>query len=255
MKFIFVIGRNTFHEIIRDRILYGIIAFALFLIGMSLALGELSFAEQARITADFGFTGIHLGMSILSIFVGSSLVAKEIEKQTILTLLARPISRTQFLLGKYLGFSTVIGVVLVGLAIVLGVVIGFLGLPLQSSFFIALVGIYFESLILMAMSLLFGTLSRPMMTVIFTVSIFLIGHWVSSLQYFAEKSTSKSFRAVAELVQYLMPNFEKLNWRSAPIYQDVISIREFVMVSGYTLGWILVILTITSWLFRRKDFV
>src|SRR4051812_34634381 len=99
MKPVWIIAKNTYREIIRDRILYGIVVFALMLVGLSLALGQLTFAEQAKISADFGFIGIQLSAVVLAIFVGSSLVAKEIEKQTILTLLARPITRTQFLLG------------------------------------------------------------------------------------------------------------------------------------------------------------
>src|SRR5436305_70886 len=103
MRAIYVIAVNTFHEIIRDRILYGILVFALLLIGISLALGQLSFAEQSRISANFGFTGIHLAAAILAIFIGSSLVSREIEKRTIMTLLVRPLSRTQFIIGKFLG--------------------------------------------------------------------------------------------------------------------------------------------------------
>src|SRR4051812_6925954 len=107
MHILWVIAKNTFREIIRDRILYGLHIFAILLIGFSLVLGELSFAEQTRISINFGLAGIHLSAITLSIFIGSSLVAKEIEKQTILTLLARPVSRLQFLVGKYLGLIMV----------------------------------------------------------------------------------------------------------------------------------------------------
>ena len=106
MNAVRVIAINTFREIIRDRILYGILVFALLLIGLSLALGQLSFAEQSRISANFGFTGIHLSAAILAIFIGSSLVAREIEKRTIMTLLVRPLTRTQFITASFLGSVT-----------------------------------------------------------------------------------------------------------------------------------------------------
>ena len=101
MKAIWIIANNTFREIIRDRILYGLVVFALLLIGVSLVLGQLSFAEQMRISIDFGFAAIHFSAVILSIFIGSTLVSKEIDKKTVMTLLARPITRFQFLFGKF----------------------------------------------------------------------------------------------------------------------------------------------------------
>src|SRR5689334_11892297 len=103
MRPVLIIAINTFREIVRDRILYGILVGAILLILLSLALGQLSFAEQTRIAANFGFTAIHIGAVIVSIFVGSTLVAREIDKKTILTLFVRPISRQQFLFGKCLG--------------------------------------------------------------------------------------------------------------------------------------------------------
>lgn len=255
MNSILVIAKNTYREIIRDRILYGIVVFALFLIGLSLILGELSFLEQVRISANFGLAGIQLGSSILAVFIGSSLVAKEIEKQTILTLLARPITRTQFLLGKYIGLVMVILTVMTGLAVVLSVVLGFLGFEIQGSFFVALFGIVLEALLLIALAMFFGAFARPVMTVIFTGSVFLIGHWVGSLEYFIEKSKSGAFKATAGVIRSLVPDLEKFNWRSAPIYSDVISLAEIVGAVAYGLGWVLVLLSLTSIIFRRRDFV
>jgi Cu-processing system permease protein len=138
MRAMMIIASNTFREIIRDRILYGIVVFALLLIGLSLALGGLSFSEEARISANFGFTGIQLSTAVLAIFIGSTLVSRELEKQTILTLLARPITRTQFLLGKLLGLIFVIMTVMAGLALVLALVLMWLKLPIDMSFAVAL---------------------------------------------------------------------------------------------------------------------
>ena len=206
MRAIWIIATNTFREIIRDRILYGIVVFALMLIGLSLALGELSFDEQARISANFGFTGIQLSAAILAIFIGSSLVAKEIEKQTILTLLARPITRTQFLLGKFVGLVLVILTVMAGISLVLAAIVSFLKLTVDLTFFEALYGVFLESILLTSIALFFGSFSRPIMTVIFTASLFLIGHWISSLTFFIEKSKSGGFKFFATLIQKLKNN-------------------------------------------------
>jgi Cu-processing system permease protein len=255
MKAIRIIALNTFREIIRDRILYGIVVFALLLIGVSIVLGELSFAEQARISADFGFTGIEMAIAVLSIFAGSTLVAREIEKQTVLTLLAKPVSRTQFILGKYLGLSFVVGAVLAGLAAVLAALLLFLGLSLNATFVVALFGIFLEAELLIALSLFFGVFATPMMTVVFAVSLFLIGHWVDSLGFFIKKSNSDSFKLFARAISELVPNLEKFNWRSAPIYDVMVPLSDVLFSVGYAIGWAIVLLSFTAFIFRRRDFV
>jgi len=250
-----IIAANTFREIIRDRILYGIVIFAVLLFGLSLALGQLSFAEQARISADFGFTGIQLSACVLAIFVGGALVSREIEKQTVLTLLAHPVTRTQFIIGKFFGLASVIITVLAGLSAVLLVLVFLLGLEITSAFAVAVFGIWLEACVLMSIALFFGSFSRPMMTVIFSIAFFLIGHWVGTLDFFIEKSKSPLFKLVAGAISHSVPDLERFNWRSAPIYAIEVPIDEVLRSTLYASGWVLALIAVTSLIFRRRDFV
>ncbi len=252
---VWIIAKNTYREIIRDRVLYGIVVFALLLIGMSVALGELSFTEQARISANFGFTGIQLSACILAVFAGSSLVSKEIEKQTILTLLARPITRAQFLVGKFTGLSLVILTIMAGLAAVLAVLVAALDLPINGAFAVALYGIVLEALILLGLALLFGSFARPMMTVTFTAALFLIGHWVGTLRFFTEKSESGVFKVIASFLTRVVPDLERFNWRTAPVYQIPVPAHEVLATTVYAAGWIVCLVAATVLVFRKRDFV
>ena len=254
MKVVWVLAKNTYLEIIRDRILYALLVFALLLIGLSLALGELSFAEQARISANFGFTAIHLSMVVLSVFVGSTLVAREMDKKTILTLLARPISRPEFLLGKCLGLTLVTLTVVLGLAAVLIGVFVALKVPMNIQFGIALAGVVLESLVLLGMTIFFGSFASPMMAVAFSIGVFLIGHWLNDLAFFAEKSKEGIFVFFSDSVSAIIPNLEKFNWRSAVIYDEFVGTMEVAAAVGYSLGYFVLFIALTSWVFRRKDF-
>jgi len=100
MKFL-IIAKNTFKEVIRDKILYNILFFAILIIGFSVLLGKLSLGEQLKMIKDMGLSCISLFGTIIAIFVGISLVFKEIDKKTIYTIIAKPVSRKQFLLGKF----------------------------------------------------------------------------------------------------------------------------------------------------------
>lgn len=255
MRSVLVIAGNTFREVIRDRVLYGLIVFAIMLLFLSLALGQLSFDENIRLSANFGFTGIHIAVVVLAVFVGSTLVSKEIDKQTILTLLARPISRAQFILGKSLGLMSVLAVVATGLAIILSVFLLVLGFHFSSHFLTAVFGVLLEAAVLLALAMFFGSFSRPMMTVVFTVAVFLLGHWVESLHFFIQKSESALFKAGGTAITYIVPDLEAFNWRAAPVYAIEVPTGQIVAAAGASVGWVLVLTALTVLIFRRRDFV
>jgi Cu-processing system permease protein len=253
VKPIWVIAKNTYREIIRDRILYGLFVFAILLISLSLALGQLSFAEQTRITINFGFTAIHLSAAILSIFVGSTLVGREIEKKTILTLLARPVSRTQFIVGKSFGLMAVIFVAVALLSLVLSGILFTLNLPITGSFLVGVYGILLEAAILLSLTLFFGTFASPMLSVSFSIGIFLVGHWLESMKYFADKSESQAFKFFTKTVRSVLPNLESFNWRSLFVYGDAIPVSNVMTASVYALSWGVFLVTVSALILRRRD--
>lgn len=255
MKSIFVIAMNTFREIIRDRVLFSILGFAVLLIGVSVALGQLTFTESARLSLNFGLTAIHIGVAVLSVFVGSTLVSKEIEKQTILTLLVRPISRTQFLLGKVIGLQLVNLVLILGLAACLTVVLSPLGFSPSGTFALAVYGIFIEAVVLTSAVVMFGTFAKPLTSVVLGAGLFLVSHWVGSLQFFMSKSDSTTFRGVGRLILTVIPDLEALNWRSAPVYAKTIPATEVLQATAYSSVWVVVFMLLASVFFRRRDFV
>lgn len=254
MRIIWIVAINTYREIIRDRILYGIAVFAIMLIGISLALGQLSFAEQARISADFGLTAIHISAVIFSIFIGSTLVYREIDKKTIMTLLVRPISRLQFLLGKCLGLSLVTLTSIGFLAIILALIFLGVGMPITVQLPFALLGVCLEALILLGLTVFFSSFASPMMVVAFSGAVFLLGHWVSTLHFFVEKAKSDGFKTIATIVAAILPDLERLNWRPHVIYQDPINASEIFYTTIYSAGWFFVFIILSVFIFSRRDF-
>lgn len=254
MKAIWIIAYNTFQEIIRNRVLYGLMVFSVLIIGFSLVLGQLSFAEQARISVNFGLASIQLASVIIAIFIGSSLVAKEIEKQTILTILVRPITRLQFLLGKSLGLTLVILAVQFGLCLSLYVVFLFLGISINFQQAVALLGVLLESLVLLGFTLFFGSFSTPFMVVAFTGGIWLIGHWQQSLSFFAERSEGASLKSIKTIIELLVPDLERFNWKALPVYDDPIIWSEVGLTSLYAMGWFFILIFCTAWIFKHRNF-
>jgi Cu-processing system permease protein len=100
---IYAIAINTFREAVRDRVLYGVLGFACAVLFFTLAIAELSVHEQARVVQDVGLASISLFSVIVAMFLGSSLLYKEIERKTLYVILPKPVQRAEFLLGKYFG--------------------------------------------------------------------------------------------------------------------------------------------------------
>jgi Cu-processing system permease protein len=94
---------NTFREAVRDRVLNGVLGVALAVLIFSLALAELSLDQRQRIVLDIGVSSISIFSVVMAVFLGSSLLYKEIERKTLYVILPKPIRRHEFLLGKYFG--------------------------------------------------------------------------------------------------------------------------------------------------------
>jgi len=253
MKPIWIVAKNTFLEIIRDRILYGIFVVAVLLIFLSLALGELSFAEKERITTNFGLAAIQLSAMVLSVFLGSTLVFKEIEKKTVMTLLVRPVSRFQFLLGKC--FGLLIGQLTVMFLLGLTLMLIYLGLeiPINRMVGVAIFGVFLEATVVLAITIFFGVFATPTMVIAFSMGVFLIGHWLDSLKYFTKKSESVFVREAVNGFVKIFPNFDVFNWRSAVVHGDPVSLFEGVWATTYAAGWFILMLTIATVMFRKRD--
>ncbi len=255
MNSILAIATNTFREIIRDRILYGLMVFAVLLIGLSLVLGELSYAEQARISADFGFVAINISAIIIAIFIGSTLVSREIEQRTVYTLLARPVSREQFLVGKFLGLFWVNLLVAVCLSILMSLVFSYLGKPWNMDCTATVYGIMLESLVVLSITILFGTLTRPMLVVSYSLGVFVIGRSVDSLNFFADKSVGQGLKNFSFVIQRILPNLAKFNWSNYVLIDDTVPFQLVVWATVYAMAWVGISVFLAALIFRKKDFV
>lgn len=105
MQRILAVAVNTFREAVRDRVLYGMFGIATAVLIFTLVLAEVSLDQQRRIVLDIGLASISLFSVVVAIFLGSSLLYKEIERKTLYVILPKPIRRHEFLLGKYFGIA------------------------------------------------------------------------------------------------------------------------------------------------------
>lgn len=249
-----VIAVNTFRENLRDKILYNLLFFALLLIGMSVILADLTIAEQKKIVSDMGLAAINIVGLIIAIFVGIGLVNKEIERRTVYTIMARPISRAQFILGKYLGLVLTL---FVNVMIMLGVFLGTLWMdqvPIHGAVFQAVELIFIELLLVTALALFFSTFSSTTLSAIMTLGLYVVGHLTGDLKGLAEKSPSEFVKAVVTGLYYLCPNLELLNVKGQAASGIAVALSYQWLATAYGLVYASLLLAGACLIFQRRDF-
>src|SRR5262249_17660279 len=103
MKKIGIVAMNTFREAVRDRVLYNLVFFALLMMAAAVFVGQISIGIEKTVIISLGLTAISVIGLLIAVFIGVGLVSKEIDKRTLYALLAKPVSRAQFLVGKFGG--------------------------------------------------------------------------------------------------------------------------------------------------------
>ena len=254
MRSIIVIALNTFRENLRDKILYSLLIFAALLMGASILLGALTIAEQEKIIADMGLASINVIGVIIAIFVGIGLVSKEIERRTIYTILAKPISRSQFILGKYLGLVITLGVNLVIMFDVFLFTLWMTQVPITMVLVQAVTLMMVEFLVVTATALFFSTFSTPTLSAALTLGLYFIGHLTSDLKTLAEKSSSEVTKAVMTVLYYLCPNLEVLNIKGQAVSGVSLAWSYQLSATLYGLLYASLLLAGAAAIFQKRDF-
>jgi len=100
---IFAITSNTLTELTRQKVFYVLLIFALVLIGSSVFMAQFSFQQEFQILKDVSLGAMSIFSSLLAIVATARLIPQDIEDRTVYTILAKPVPRFEYLLGKLFG--------------------------------------------------------------------------------------------------------------------------------------------------------
>jgi ABC-type transport system involved in multi-copper enzyme maturation permease subunit len=254
MNKILVIAFNTYKEAIRDKLLYNLLIFALLLIGGSVILSTLTVGERSKIIIDLSLASLNLFGVLIAVFVGIGLVSKEIEKKTIYTIIAKPVYRWQFLTGKYLGLLITLAVN-VGLMTVCVYAVQLAGeWTLRFELLQAIWLIYVELMVVTAAALLCSTFTTSTLAAIFTLALYVIGHFSSSLKDFAKKIGSDGATTVANVFYYTLPNLEQFNIKGEVVHHITVSAERVFWSTLYGFAYVAALLVLAVLIFQRRDF-
>ena len=253
MRPLLAIAFNTFRDNLREKLLYNLLFFVLLMTGSSILLSRLSLGEINRLVLDLGLASIDLFGVFIAIFIGIGLVSKDIGNKTVYTLLSKLIRRSEFLLGTYLGLCLTLLVNTVVMVAGFLLVLQWMHVPTSPSLYQAVVTIYLELMVLMAVALLCSTFTSSTLSAVVTLAIYVIGHVSAGLKVLGVKLDGAS-RVVIDVLYYAMPNLERFNLKGQVIYGTSHRWEDFALILAYGLLYTAVLLVMASAIFRRRDF-
>lgn len=266
MKRILVVARNTFKEAVRDRILYSLILFAVLMIISSLVFSTISAEQYNKVVKDIGLTAISVFGIMISIFLGMTLVHKEIEKRTVFNIFSKPIRRFEFITGKYLGLSFTLLVITLAMALILFLIVLYVELHHGRfieyyygghyflEFFIAIYFEFLEFLVVIGIALVFSSFTTPVLAVLMTFLMFAAGRFSSDIKLLGENTNNMLVKILTVFIYKVIPNLEKFDLRSEAVYGGHITFDLVFFTSVYALIYVLILLMLSITIFEKREF-
>lgn len=269
MRVLWPIALITFKEGIRNRALYGISVFALLLLTANFVVCGMIMREVDKVAVDMALSAVSFSGLLVVLFVGVNLLAKDLDKKTIYMVLARPVSRTQYIVGKFFGLVLLL-LTIMGLLAVFAVCSIFLVKLNSPDFFqhfswlptfLAIGFSFFGLILLSALSFLFASFSSTsFITFILTVITYLIGHSISNVKTLIEGpsdagiAVSSMTTKIVNLAYYLFPNLSFFDLKIQAAHALPVSLSYIFWSLLYGVVYIFLAIALASVLFSRREF-
>ncbi len=275
----------SFKEIKNSKIFYSFLIFALILISGSYFVSQTSFINQGRIMVDFSIFAISIFNIFIGIFIGASVVYDDIEKKSVFLTITRPLKRTEYLIGRFLGlasaiiFSTII-MMLIFYAVLLimhkfivpvgysaGNVKGrFIFYSLPQPLIIQALFIITESIFIASAALLFSLITSKALASIFAILVFFIGNISGRMndlimpvkkiingKIVVVHQANHILAAIVHFIYTVLPNFSIFNISSEAAYKVNISTGAIFYRIIYGISYTILLFIASSFIFAKKD--
>jgi ABC-type transport system involved in multi-copper enzyme maturation permease subunit len=251
---IWAIAANTVRESVRSKVLYALVFFAVAMIGASVVVGALSYVESERILQDVGLGAIRLFGVGIAIFVGIGLIHREVDRRTVYTILSKPLSRADFLIGKFVGLTLTIWMQMAIMLVAFALTSLATGAPLgiQHVFFAALTAM--ELALVVSIATLFSAFTTPLLAAFFTTGTWAVGHLTRDLRDIGAQSGMPLLERATALAHRVFPDLESFNLSREAAHLLPVATSDVVLPLLYGTGYATIVLIAAVAIFDRRDF-
>jgi len=256
MSRVLIVARNTFREAVRDRVLYNLVFFALLMIASAVVVGQISMDIETVVMISLGLSAISLIGLLIAVFTGVGLVSKEIDKRTLHAVLAKPLRRWEFLIGKFAGLAATLAVNTAAMAAGLFLALWMVKHSVKLGDAVVLVAVYFILLKLMlvvALAMLFSCFTSPLLAILFTGGLYVAGLFVAELRNLQVTTLSQQTQRFFAVISYILPNFGNYDVMGAAAHGRAIAGALVLHNTLYTALYCAMVLAAAAMIFSRKD--
>ncbi len=251
---IMAVTSNTFREALRQRILLGLVPFAIVLFGGGLLLRQISVFQEVKILKDLALAAMDLFGSFAAVVMGVDLVNREIERRSAYPILARPLLRSEFVVGKFFGLVAALGVNLVLMTLLLAIALWAMGSEMTAGFLPAPYGIFLTLVLTIALALFFSVITNSILAFTFTIVMVIAGRFSDVVRNMAEVLPDIP-RAVPQALALALPNLQNFDFKLRAVYSDPIDPNVLVLVTLYAGFYCMVVLALSVMAFEKKELV
>jgi ABC-type transport system involved in multi-copper enzyme maturation permease subunit len=258
---IWAIALNTFREAARIRVLYGILVLVLGSNLLAVFVGELSRRDADRFARDIGLAGISLFGSLTAIFLGVFLLYTEVQRRTIHAIVCKPISRWEFVVGKYAGMAVVLSVLVGVFAVAMLGMLVWQHTEVSAGVAKAVVLSWLEVTTVAAIAIFFSSFSTPFLSGIFALGMWVIGRLTPDLEA-ATRAAAPWIRLTTRIALEIVPDVHlfavsgrTLDGTTVSVHGDFVPWSYVALAAAHGVGWTVALLALAALLFHRRDFV
>jgi ABC-type transport system involved in multi-copper enzyme maturation permease subunit len=246
------VASNTFRETVRERVLYNLVFFAILMTVSGLLMGELSIRQDQKIIKDLGLASMDVFGLLIAIYMGVGLVNKEIERRSLYPLLAKPLTRTELLLGKFAGLSFTL-LVNVG-AMTVGLYLTLLGIRASADPHLleAIYAIFLGLLLIVAVALLFSTVTSSALATVLTVCVVVAGRFSDLIRDMRDMAPLTPAWLV-KVLYYAVPNLREFDLKNHVVYGDPITLPDLAQITAYAAVYATLVLGVACLALRSRD--
>ena len=251
---IFWISRYTFLEITRSKVLYAVLGLGFLIWIVSYVASEFSYGVPERVSLDFGLGLLSLSSLGISIFLGSTLILKEVENRTVYVVLTRPTSRPTFLVGKLIGLGVVIAVNTFILSLFTITSFLFQGGEWNGLILWAIIFTMLESFVTLVVVMLFSLLTNSILASLYGIGFVAVGHAIKDLASLQAVQNNPLLENFVGFIKFFIPDLSTMNLRTFILYDNLINLQHLLMAASSVLFYALAMIALSCLIFSRKQF-
>jgi len=250
---VLTLAKYTVKLYIKERVLLIVLLFGFILMISSYILSPLAVGAQQKIVVDVGLALVSILGILLIILFGASSFYREREQGILQALLAKPVNRVDFLLGKYLGTAVTVVTVMILMAVMHIFVMLLSGVHIHTNLLWAIYLSLIEASLIASIMAFFSSFSTPVLGSFFTVCVVVSGSLSKDLLAFAERFGTGIFKVIARGAYYVLPNLSLFNIRQEAVHGLPLPDGFIYSVTIYGIFYTLFMLFLSALIFRKRD--